>query len=84
VRLSERRRARTNQLGARLHALSPLATLSRGYAVARAEDGRALTHAAAFAADMPFNLVLRDGSVGARVTRTADPTPSAPRASDAE
>ena len=84
VRLSERRRARVGQLGARLNALSPLATLSRGYAVARAEDGRALTHAAAFAADMPFNLVLRDGTVVAQVTRTADSSPSAPRASESE
>jgi exodeoxyribonuclease VII large subunit len=71
VRLADRRRARVGQLGARLHALSPLATLSRGYAVARAEDGRALTHVDAFAPEMPFNLVLRDGAVGARVTRVA-------------
>ena len=31
-------------------------------------DGTALTSVQAFSADMPFNLVLRDGRVGARVT----------------
>jgi exodeoxyribonuclease VII large subunit len=69
VRVGERRRARLNTLGGRLHALSPLATLSRGYAVARGEGGRALTSVQSFRPDMPFSVVLRDGTVGARVTR---------------
>lgn len=73
VRLAERRRARLAELGAHLNGLSPLATLSRGYAVARAEDGRALTSVAAFAPDQPFSLQLRDGRIGARVTRTEQP-----------
>src|SRR5687767_2165733 len=68
VRAAERRRARLATLGGRLHALSPLATLTRGYAVARDLDGRALTSVEAFRADMPFNLVLRDGRVSARVS----------------
>ena len=68
VRAAERRRSRVSELGGRLHALSPLATLNRGYAVARAEDGSALTSVAAFEKDMPFHLVLRDGSLRARVT----------------
>lgn len=68
VRGAERRRARLAALGGRLHALSPLATLTRGYAVARDLDGRALTSVRSFSADKPFNLVLRDGRVGARVT----------------
>lgn len=70
VRLTDLRHARIGQLGARLHALSPLATLNRGYALARDEDGRPLTSVAAFQADMPFRLVLRDGRVAARVTGT--------------
>jgi exodeoxyribonuclease VII large subunit len=69
VRVTDRRRARIADLGGRLHALSPLATLNRGYALARAEDGTPLTHAASFEPEMPFNLVLRDGTVSARVTR---------------
>lgn len=68
TRVCERRRARLHALGGRLNALSPLATLDRGYAVARAPSGQALTSAAQFRTDMPFNVVLRDGTVGARVT----------------
>lgn len=73
TRVAERRRARVTELGGRLHALSPLATLSRGYAVARAADGRALTSAKSFHDDMPFRLVLRDGTVAARVTDVPEP-----------
>lgn len=72
VRVVERRRARLSQLGAQLNALSPLATLGRGYAVARATDGRALTSASAFTVGQDFELLLRDGSIGARVTKTAE------------
>ena len=43
-----------------------LATLQRGYAVARHPAGSALTSAASFTPDMPFDLILRDGVVGAR------------------
>jgi exodeoxyribonuclease VII large subunit len=68
VRLTERRRARMAALGGRLNALSPLATLERGYAVARAASGRALTSVSQFEPEMPFSVVLRDGTVGARVT----------------
>lgn len=72
TRLADRRRAALGELGARLNALSPLATLNRGYAVARAADGRALTSAAAFELDADFELLLRDGRIGARVTRIGD------------
>jgi exodeoxyribonuclease VII large subunit len=68
VRTTERRRARVSELAGRLHALSPLATLNRGYGVARSTDGRALTSATAFSPDMPFELLLRDGTVAARAT----------------
>jgi exodeoxyribonuclease VII large subunit len=68
TRAAERRRARVAELGGRLNALSPLATLNRGYAVTRAVDGRALTSATQFTEEMPFNVVLRDGTVAARVT----------------
>ena len=64
----ERRRARLGALGGSLNALSPLATLQRGYAVAREPGGRALTSTAAFTPDLPFDLVLRDGIVAARAT----------------
>ncbi|HET9455097.1 MAG TPA: exodeoxyribonuclease VII large subunit [Gemmatimonadaceae bacterium] len=73
TRLADRRRATLGELGARLHALSPLATLQRGYAVARAPDGRALTSVNAFQPGADFELLLRDGRIGARVTRTEQP-----------
>ena len=72
VRAAERRHSRLAQLGGRLHALSPLATLSRGYAVARIPGGPALTSVESFRKDMTFDLVLRDGRIGARVTDVGD------------
>ena len=66
--VTQERKAWLAELGAQLNALSPLATLKRGYAVARAADGHALTHAAAFEPGMLFRLALRDGEIGARVT----------------
>ncbi|MFO0269464.1 MAG: exodeoxyribonuclease VII large subunit, partial [Gemmatimonadota bacterium] len=64
-RVVERRRARLEAAGGRLEALSPLATLGRGYAVAQATDGTALTSAKAFRDGLDFSLVLRDGRVRA-------------------
>ena len=64
-RVVERRRGRLETLAGRLEALSPLATLGRGYAVARGEHGEALTSAAAFREGLDFQLVLRDGRVRA-------------------
>jgi exodeoxyribonuclease VII large subunit len=66
---AERERSRLGALGGRLHALSPLATLNRGYAVARGQDGHALTSSKAFEPEMPFTLLLHDGSVSARTER---------------
>jgi exodeoxyribonuclease VII large subunit len=52
----------------RLNALSPLATLSRGYAVARDSNGKALTSTRQFRAGLSFELLLHDGKVGADTT----------------
>ncbi len=56
---------------ARLNALSPLATLSRGYAVVRDADGRALTSAQQFKRGLEFELLLHDGSINAE-TKSVD------------
>jgi exodeoxyribonuclease VII large subunit len=64
----ERRRARVQTLAGRLEALSPLATLQRGYAVARDPSGHVLASTRQFVAGAEFRLTLRDGDVGARVT----------------
>jgi len=59
----ERRRQRLAAFGGRLEALSPLATLERGYAVARGEDGRLLRRIADFPPGSTFVLRVADGSV---------------------
>jgi exodeoxyribonuclease VII large subunit len=59
------KRSEIGTAAGRLNALSPLATLSRGYAVARDTDGGALTSVHQFKRGLEFELLLHDGSVGA-------------------
>jgi exodeoxyribonuclease VII large subunit len=59
------KRAAIGTSAARLNALSPLATLSRGYAVARDADGGALTSVHQFKSGLEFELLLHDGSINA-------------------
>ncbi len=80
LRTVERRRARVQQLAARLETLSPLATLARGYAVALNEKGGALPSAAQFKPGMHFAMELRDG----RVHATADEVIVRPPAKNAK
>ena len=61
----ERGKARLGAISGRLQALSPLSTLHRGYAVPRDEAGHTLRSIDEFSAGMPFELLLRDGSVNA-------------------
>ena len=63
------RQAALAALAGRLDALSPLATLSRGYATARGIDGATLTSVADFTEDADFTLRLRDGEVDATARR---------------
>ena len=63
-RLTDRQAALATAAG-RLHALSPLATLDRGYAVARRMDGRRLASVHDVAEGERFSLRLRDGQVDA-------------------
>jgi exodeoxyribonuclease VII large subunit len=65
------RRARLAACASRLNALSPLATLSRGYAVARSADGRALTSAKQFSPGLGFDLLLHDGRISAKTKESA-------------
>lgn len=65
LRTVERRRVLIASVAGRLNALSPLATLDRGYAVARGLSGQTLSSATQFAAGEVFDLVLRDGTVRA-------------------
>jgi exodeoxyribonuclease VII large subunit len=84
-RCTERRRALLETTAARLNGVSPLATLARGYAVARTPGGSALTSVGRFEPGAAFELLLRDGHVNARATSVhpGDPTKLASPASDA-
>jgi len=64
--LVERRRAALDRSGARLTALSPLATLSRGYAIVRGEAG-ALRDASSVHAGDRLDVQLAAGALGATV-----------------
>jgi exodeoxyribonuclease VII large subunit len=64
--LLERRRAALDHTAARLTALSPLATLARGYAIVRAR-GEAVREAASVSAGDRLEIELAAGGLGARV-----------------
>ena len=64
--LLERRRSTLDHTGARLQALSPLATLARGYAIVRA-GGEALREASAVSPGERLDIELASGGLGARV-----------------
>lgn len=70
VRVIERRRARLESLAGRLDALSPLATLARGFAVARTPSGATLSGYGQFEPGMLFDLWLRDGILRAEAGAT--------------
>lgn len=67
TRLAEQQRARLDQLGGRLDALSPLRVLERGFSVARDADGRVLRRLDDFPAGRRFRLRITDGEVPAIV-----------------
>ncbi len=68
------RRTGLQTIAGRLHTLSPVATLARGYSVARDASGGTLNSINAFADGTPFDLVVRDGVVPARVDGVPRPT----------
>jgi exodeoxyribonuclease VII large subunit len=72
------RQASVNALAGRLHALSPLATLARGYAVARDGAGRTLGSAGDFQRGEPFTLRLHDGEVDATTVSARTSLPPSP------
>lgn len=66
----ERRRLILEGMAGRLHALSPLATLARGYAVLMDEQGAPVTSIAQVSPQDTFVARLRDGQIHARAERT--------------
>jgi exodeoxyribonuclease VII large subunit len=71
--LVERSRARTDALGGRLRALSPLATLRRGYAIVRRE-GEIVRAAGALSPGESVAVQLATGGFGARVENVSEDT----------
>ncbi|MEO5904901.1 MAG: exodeoxyribonuclease VII large subunit [Gemmatimonadaceae bacterium] len=69
TRSIDRRRSSVSSAAGRLNVLSPLATLSRGYAVARDAEGTTMSSVQQFEEGKPFELLLRDGSVEAEALR---------------
>ncbi|MCW2799377.1 MAG: exodeoxyribonuclease large subunit [Aeromicrobium sp.] len=78
----------TDEIGhhlARVRALSPLATLERGYAVAQLTDGKVITSVGEVADDTEFTVRLSDGSVGVRtLTTKATPLEKTPPPKDTD
>ena len=71
TRIVTRKKALLGTCAARLNALSPLATLSRGYAVARDGSGKTLTSVSQFVPGAEFDLLLHDGRVEGRTERVS-------------
>jgi exodeoxyribonuclease VII large subunit len=69
--LLERKRARLDALAGRLQALSPRATLERGYAIVRTE-GRIVRSASAATPGTRIDVELAQGRFGARVEETPE------------
>jgi exodeoxyribonuclease VII large subunit len=67
--LVERKRARLDALAATLRAVSPQATLERGYAIVREEDGGVVRDPAAVAEGALVDVQLARGGLRARVER---------------
>jgi exodeoxyribonuclease VII large subunit len=63
LRLLERRRSQLSAASGRLHALSPLAVLERGYSVARTREGKVLRRVEELPAGRTFVLRVVDGTV---------------------
>lgn len=72
---TEERRRRLGTLAARLEALSPLATLQRGYAVARSTEGRILRTVEDLPTGTTFRLRVTDGTVAAESLGPVDEEP---------
>ena len=55
--------------GARLHALSPLAVLGRGYAITLSRDGEVLRRAVEAEVGQPLRIRLSEGALDVEVSR---------------
>ena len=82
VRHVERRRLQVESAAGRLNALSPLATLERGYAIVRTATGKTVRSVRAIGAGDDVDLVFGDGVARATIDRAAPHAAPPPDASD--
>ncbi len=75
----ERASGRLSALAASLTALSPLAVLSRGYAIVRDEAGHVVAKAASLRAGEAISAILAEGSLEAEVTAVRESSENATR-----
>ena len=76
VRRIDRRRLTLEATAGKLHALSPLATLDRGYAIARDSAGRTIRSVESVRGGDAVDIVFRDGTASAEITGVARGEPS--------
>ena len=69
ARRVDRRRLQLESSARRLHAISPLGTLDRGYAIVRTGDGRMVRSVDGLQPGSRVEVVLRDGTAEATVER---------------
>ena len=77
ARRVDRRRLQLESSATRLHALSPLATLDRGYAIVRTGEGLTVRSIDGLRPGTQVDVVLRDGTAAATVERVMPNEPSA-------
>jgi exodeoxyribonuclease VII large subunit len=68
MRAVESRKGQVGTIAGKLNALSPLATLERGYAIAQDTSGKTLTSVADFPSGTDFTLTIKDGTIRAKST----------------
>jgi exodeoxyribonuclease VII large subunit len=76
TRTADRRRLMLSGLAGKLNSLSPLATLDRGYSVARDDNGNLLSSVSDFSLGETFHLTVRDGTITARTEQSEAARPS--------
>jgi exodeoxyribonuclease VII large subunit len=74
-RLVPERQQRLSALARTLHAVSPLPTLDRGYAILTSEDGAGISSIDDTRPGVLIRAQVRDGRIDARVTETAAEAP---------
>jgi exodeoxyribonuclease VII large subunit len=68
MRAVESRKGQVGTIAGKLNALSPLATLERGYAIAQDTSGKTLTSVSDFPSGTDFTLTIKDGTIRAKST----------------